>query len=105
MPHWSFHEAQGLLNEKLRIGWIPTKADIATLLLDTATSARRTSECAQTFGVKGLTYESLLSEIIRMDNFGRSEAFNSISLWTGKNFWAINFLKHDSWKHSRKWRK
>ena len=25
-------------------------------------------------------------------------AFNSISLWTGKNFLATNFLKQESWK-------
>ena len=31
-------------------------------------------------------------------HFGRSEALNSISLWTGKNFLAINFLKQESWK-------
>ena len=43
-------------------------ADIATLLLlYTATSACRTNELPQTFGVKGLTCESLLSADIRMD--------------------------------------
>ena len=30
--------------------------------------------------------------------FGRSEAFDSINVWTGKNFLAINFLKQESWK-------
>ena len=59
-----------------------------TLSLDTATSACRRSECPQTFGVKGLTYESLLSADIRMYNFGRSEALNSISLRIRKNFLA-----------------
>ena len=66
-------------------------ADIATLLLETATSACRTSECPQTFGVKRLTYESLLSASIRMDTF-----WWSINLWTGKNFLAVNFLKQVS---------
>ena len=43
---------------------------LATVLFDTATIARRTSECSQTFGVKGSTeYESLLSADIRMDTF------------------------------------
>ena len=51
MPHWSFH-----------VAWIdiPTMPDIATLLLDTATSACRTSECPQTFDVKGLTYKRVI---------------------------------------------
>ena len=31
-------------------------------------------------------------------HFGRSEALNSISLGTGKNLLAINFLKQESWK-------
>ena len=30
-------------------------------------------------------------------HFGRPEAFNSINLWEGKNFLAINFLKQESW--------
>ena len=42
MPHWSSHEARGSIRSS---GWIPTMEDIATLLLDTATSACRTSEC------------------------------------------------------------
>ena len=50
-------------------GWIATMADIATLLLDTTTSAYRTSEYPQTFGVKLLIYENLLSADIRMDTF------------------------------------
>ena len=33
----------------------------------------------------------------RWIHFGCS-AFNSISLWRGKNFLAINFLKQESWK-------
>ena len=32
--------------------------------------------------------------------FGRSEVLNSISLWTGKDFLALNFLKQESWKQS-----
>ena len=41
---------------------------LATVLFDTVTIARRTSECSQTIGVKGLTQcESLLSADIRMD--------------------------------------
>ena len=48
---------------------------LATVLFNTATMARRTSECSQTFGAKGLNqYESLLSADIRMDTF----------LWFGK---------------------
>ena len=31
-------------------------------------------------------------------HFGRSEAFNSINLWTGKNLLSTNFLKQESWK-------
>ena len=55
MPRWSFHQARGLLSQKLRM--VPTMADITTLLLDTAaggtaTSACRTSECPQTFWCK-----------------------------------------------------
>ena len=64
MPHY---EARGLLDQKLRMD---SKYGLATVLFDTATIARRTSECSQTFGVKGLTkYESLLSADIRMDTF------------------------------------
>ena len=37
-------------------------------------------------------------ETFRWIHFGRSEALNSISLWRGKNFSAINFLKQESWK-------
>ena len=64
-------------------------ADIATLLLDTTTSACQTSECPQTSGVKGLAYKSILSEELSTYGWihlGRSEAFNSINLWTVKNF-------------------
>ena len=37
-------------------------------------------------------------ETFRWIHFGRLEALNSISLWRGKNFLAINFLKQESWK-------
>ena len=72
MPHWSSssHEARGQLNQKLRMDSNYGRyCNVITLLLDTATSACRTSECPQTIGVKRLTYESLLSEDIRMDTF------------------------------------
>ena len=43
---------------------------LATVLFDTAMIARQTSECSQTFGVKGLNqYESLLSAEIHVDTF------------------------------------
>ena len=35
-------------------------------------------------------------QTLRLIHSGCS-AFNSISLWTGKNFLAINFLKQESW--------
>ena len=64
MPH---HEARGLLDQKLRMD---SSYGLATVLFNTATMARRTSECSQTFGAKGLNqYESLLSADIRMDTF------------------------------------
>ena len=69
-------EARGLLNPSS--AWIPTMVGIviARLLLHTAWP-RRTSECPQTFDVKGLTYESLLSADIRMDTFW---SFGSLEL-------------------------
>ena len=67
IPLWSYQEARVFSIRSS--GWIPIMADIATLLLDTATSACRTSECPQTFGVKGLTNESLLSADIQMHAF------------------------------------
>ena len=43
---------------------------LATVLCDTAMIACQTSECSQTFGVKGLNqYESLLSADIQVDAF------------------------------------
>ena len=40
-------------------------------------------------------------QTFRWIHFGRS-AFNSISLWRGKNFLAINFLKQESGKRGTK---
>ena len=66
MPH---HEARGLLDQKKLS--LDSKYVLATVLFNTATIARRTSECSQTFGAKGLNqYESLLSADIPMDTFG-----------------------------------
>ena len=73
-------------------GLILTMAGIATLLLDRA-QPRRTSECPQTFGVKRLTYESLLSGDIRMDtfwSFGSLELDQSVDR---KKFLGYKFLK------------
>ena len=72
---------------------------IARLLLHTAWP-RRTSECPQTFDVKGLTYESLLSADIRMDTFW---SFGSLELdqfvdrkkFLGFGPRPINFLKQE----------
>ena len=72
---------------------------IARILLDT-TWPCRTSECPQTFGVKGLTYESLLSGDIRMDTFW---SFGSLELdqfvdkkkFLGLGPRPINFLKQE----------
>ena len=30
-------------------------------------------------------------------HYGHTETFNWINLWTRKNFFAINFLKQESW--------
>ena len=85
MPH---HEARGRLYQKLRMD---SNYGLETVLFDTATIARRTSECSQTFGGKGLTqYESMKAycqQTFRWIHFCGSEAFNSINVWTGKIFW------------------
>ena len=72
---------------------------IARLLLDTAWPSRA-SECPQTFGVKGLTYESLLSGDIRMDtfwSFGSLELdqFVDRKIFLGQGPRPINFLKQE----------
>ena len=68
MPH---HEALGLLYQKKLSLDSRYRYVLATVLFNTATIERRTSECSQTFGAKGLNqYESLLSADIRMDTFG-----------------------------------
>ena len=82
-------------------------ADIATLLLDTATSACRTSECPQTSGVKGLIYESVLLADIRMDtvwSFG--SLYQTRLIYEQEKILGYKFLKTRIMEtESRNWQK
>ena len=82
MPH---HEAQGLLDQKLRMD---SNYGLATVLFDFATIARRTSEYSQTFGVKDwLSMKAYCQQTFGWIHLCGSEVFNSINVWTGKSSW------------------